>query len=95
MVFLTGQDEIEAMAATIRTTAKDPKLSRFPSIKVMPLYAALPSELQMDVFKPVAPNVRKVVLSTNVAETSLTISGIRYVIDSGMVKARQVFFFLI
>lgn len=88
LVFLTGQEEIETMTATIRSTSKDPKLSRYPNIKVIPLYASLPSESQMEVFKPASPNYRKVILSTNVAETSLTISGIRYVIDSGMVKAR-------
>lgn len=42
----------------------------------------------MDVFLPSAPNTRKIILSTNIAETSLTISGIKYVIDSGMVKRR-------
>lgn len=42
----------------------------------------------MDVFVPSSPNTRKVILSTNIAETSLTISGIKYVIDSGVVKRR-------
>lgn len=87
-MFLTGQDEIESMTSTIRSTAKDPKLSKYPALKVIPLYAALPSESQMEVFKPAPPNCRKVILSTNVAETSLTINGIKYVIDSGMVKEK-------
>lgn len=42
----------------------------------------------MDVFVSSSPNTRKVILSTNIAETSLTISGIKYVIDSGVVKRR-------
>ena len=59
-----------------------------PGIKVFPLYAALAASKQLEVFQPGAPNVRKIILSTNIAETSVTISGIKYVIDSGMVKAR-------
>lgn len=52
------------------------------------MYAQLPQNRQMDVFLPSAPNTRKVILSTNIAETSLTIPGIKYVIDSGVVKRR-------
>lgn len=57
-------------------------------MRVYPLYAQLTQSRQMDVFVPSAPNTRKVILSTNIAETSLTISGIKYVIDSGFVKRR-------
>lgn len=57
-------------------------------MRVYPLYAQLSQSRQMDVFVPSAPNTRKVILSTNIAETSLTISGIKYVIDSGFVKRR-------
>ena len=46
----------------------------------------LPTDLQAKVFEPTPPNARKVVLSTNIAETSLTIEGTVYVIDSGLVK---------
>lgn len=59
-----------------------------PALRVFPLYAQLAQNRQMDVFVPSASNTRKVVLSTNIAETSLTISGIKYVIDSGVVKRR-------
>ena len=57
-------------------------------MRVYPLYAQLAQNRQMDVFLPSAPNTRKIILSTNIAETSLTISGIKYVIDSGAVKRR-------
>lgn len=57
-------------------------------MRVCPLYAQLAQNRQMDVFVPSSPNTRKVILSTNIAETSLTISGIKYVIDSGVVKRR-------
>ena len=53
-----------------------------------PLYANLPQNQQLDAFSQPPPGTRKVVLSTNIAETSVTIDGIRYVIDCGRVKAR-------
>jgi len=56
---------------------------------IVPLYSLLPSEKQMEVFKPPPINARLVVVATNVAETSLTIPGIRYVIDCGRVKEVQ------
>jgi hypothetical protein len=54
----------------------------------MPLHAGLTSEEQMAIFSPPPPRTRKVVISTNIAEASVTIDGIRYVIDSGFVKVR-------
>ncbi|KAJ7044117.1 P-loop containing nucleoside triphosphate hydrolase protein [Mycena alexandri] len=56
---------------------------------IVPLYSLLPSEKQMLVFKPPPPGCRLVVVSTNVAETSLTIPGIRYVVDCGRAKERR------
>ncbi|KAH8104549.1 P-loop containing nucleoside triphosphate hydrolase protein [Cristinia sonorae] len=56
---------------------------------IVPLYALLPSEKQMRVFQPPPSDHRLVVVSTNVAETSLTIPGIRYVVDCGRAKERR------
>ncbi|KAF8630939.1 hypothetical protein AX17_005296 [Amanita inopinata Kibby_2008] len=56
---------------------------------IVPLYSLLPSERQMRVFQPPPPDCRLVVVSTNVAETSLTIPGIRYVVDCGRAKERH------
>ncbi|KAJ7095872.1 P-loop containing nucleoside triphosphate hydrolase protein [Mycena belliarum] len=56
---------------------------------IVPLYSLLPSEKQMLVFKAPPPGCRLVVVSTNVAETSLTIPGIRYVVDCGRAKERR------
>ena len=56
---------------------------------VCPIFAALPTEDQMRAFEPAPAGHRKVILATNIAETSLTINGIRYVIDSGLVKIRK------
>lgn len=87
LIFLTGQEEIESCAHQIRMLSKDPEVEG-PPVKVCALYAAQPSMQQMAVFQPAPVGTRKVVISTNIAETSVTISGIKYVIDGGMVKSR-------
>lgn len=85
LVFLTGQDEIESMAENLTETCR--KLgSRIKEMIICPIYANLPSDLQQRIFEPTPPNARKVVLATNIAETSITIDGIVYVIDPGFVK---------
>jgi ATP-dependent RNA helicase DHX37/DHR1 len=53
---------------------------------IVPLYSLLPSEKQMDVFNPPPSDARLVVVATNVAETSVTIPGINYVVDCGRMK---------
>lgn len=85
LVFLTGQDEIEAAEQQLTDTAR--KLgNRVKELIVCPIYANLPSDLQSKIFEPTPNGARKVVLATNIAETSLTIDGIIYVIDPGYVK---------
>lgn len=85
LVFLTGQDEIEAAEQQLTDTAR--KLgNRIKELLICPIYANLPSELQAKIFEPTPEGARKVVLATNIAETSLTIDGIVYVIDPGFVK---------
>lgn len=59
-----------------------------PDLKALPLHAGLTTEMQMAVFEPPPPRTRKVIVSTNVAEASVTIDGIKYVVDSGLVKVR-------
>ncbi|KAI5089266.1 putative ATP-dependent RNA helicase DHX33, partial [Silurus meridionalis] len=88
LVFMTGQEEIEALARTCRDIAKHLPETCGPMI-VIPLYASLPPAQQLRVFYPAPKGCRKVILSTNIAETSITISGIKYVIDTGMVKAKR------
>ncbi|KAG4076501.1 hypothetical protein HA402_014465 [Bradysia odoriphaga] len=87
LIFLTGQEEIENMAAQIRSIVKSNEIGG-PMIRVFPLYAQMNQNKQLEVFQPSTNNYRKVILSTNIAETSLTIKGIKYVIDSGMVKRK-------
>ncbi|XP_051138869.1 pre-mRNA-splicing factor ATP-dependent RNA helicase DEAH10-like isoform X1 [Andrographis paniculata] len=87
LVFLTGQEEIESMQRLVQE-----RLPKLPESKqnllVVPIFASLPSEKQMKVFMPAPTGFRKVILATNIAETSVTIPGIKYVIDPGMVKVR-------
>ncbi|KAM9923302.1 hypothetical protein OXX59_005264 [Metschnikowia pulcherrima] len=85
LVFLTGQEEIETMAETLND-ACDKLGSSIKPLIVAPIYANLPPAQQAKIFEPTPPNARKVVLATNIAETSITINGISYVIDPGYVK---------
>lgn len=55
---------------------------------VAPIYSNLPSELQAKIFAPAPMNARKIVLATNIAETSITIDGVVFVIDPGFVKQK-------
>jgi len=85
LVFLTGQEEIET-AAEILTQRAQALGSRIPELIVCPIFANLPSEQQAKIFEKTPKGARKVVLATNIAETSLTIDGICYVIDTGFNK---------
>lgn len=87
LLFLTGQEEIES-ASRILKQCKELFPPHWKSLIICPLFAALPSHQQHKVFLPTPTNSRKVILSTNIAETSLTLPGVKYVIDTGMVKAR-------
>jgi len=59
---------------------------KVPELIILPIYSALPSEVQSRVFEPNPPGARKVVIATDVAETRPTIPGIYYVIDPGFAK---------
>ena len=87
LLFLTGREEIDTALQMIadRAAALHP---RAQSILSLPLYAGLTSEQQLYVFEPAPENTRKVIVSTNIAEASVTIDGIVYVIDCGFVKLR-------
>jgi ATP-dependent RNA helicase DHR2 len=88
LVFLTGQETVEALEHLVNEYAMgmDPSL---PKILVLPLFAALPQAAQQRVFAPAPPRTRKIVLSTNIAETSVTVSGVRHVVDCGKAKVKQ------
>ena len=88
LVFLTGQEEIESVAQTIKDIGLTLP-SSLPNLTICPLYASLPHSQQLRAFRETPSGYRKVVLSTNIAETSVTIRGIKYVVDTGKVKAKK------
>ncbi|KAL2070431.1 hypothetical protein VTL71DRAFT_13457 [Oculimacula yallundae] len=85
LLFLTGQEEIDTSCEILfeRMKALGPSV---PELIILPVYSALPSEMQSKIFDPAPPGCRKVVIATNIAETSITIDHIYYVIDPGFVK---------
>lgn len=87
LLFLTGQEEIDTACEVLyeRMKALGPEV---PELIILPIYSALPSEMQTRIFEPAPPGSRKVVIATNIAETSLTIDGIFYVVDPGFVKQK-------
>ena len=89
LVFLPGQYEIEKAKRMIEDWFDDEHSHYRYDLRVFPLYAALPAEQQAFVFQPVHSNTRKVVIATNIAETSVTVSGIRYVVDPGFTKEKS------
>jgi len=97
LVFLTGEEEIEDACRTIRAVAQDlcEMDSTVGPLLVVPLYSSLPAVQQQRIFDPAppprragGPPGRKIVVSTNIAETSLTIDGIVYVVDPGFSKQK-------
>uniref|UniRef100_A0A4W3GFG3 Activating signal cointegrator 1 complex subunit 3 n=1 Tax=Callorhinchus milii TaxID=7868 RepID=A0A4W3GFG3_CALMI len=88
LVFLTGQEEIETTCEMLQDRCR--RLgSKIAELLVLPIYANLPSDMQAKIFLPTPPGARKVVVATNIAETSLTIDGIIYVIDPGFCKQKS------
>ncbi|KDR82656.1 hypothetical protein GALMADRAFT_32856, partial [Galerina marginata CBS 339.88] len=85
LVFLTGQEEIEACHENLQETARALG-NKIRELIICPIYANLPSEMQAKIFEPTPEGARKVVLATNIAETSITIDGVVFVIDPGFVK---------
>ncbi|EIW85298.1 P-loop containing nucleoside triphosphate hydrolase protein [Coniophora puteana RWD-64-598 SS2] len=87
LVFLTGKEEIERFLEDILEMI--PTLPRgAPRLQLLPLHAGLSTDEQLGVFNPAQLGFRKVIASTNIAEASVTIDGIKYVVDCGFVKIR-------
>ncbi|KAL8249631.1 hypothetical protein R6Q59_006499 [Mikania micrantha] len=91
LIFMTGQDEIEAtcyalsdrMEKLISTTR-----AKVSSLLILPIYSQLPADLQAKIFQKPEDGARKCIVATNIAETSLTVDGIYYVIDPGYGKMK-------
>ncbi|CDR96012.1 DEAH box RNA helicase, putative [Babesia bigemina] len=90
LIFMTGQDDINATCELLDMKLYKVMMSSnsndLQPFCVLPIYSQLPSELQQRVFKKYP--YRKVIVSTNIAETSLTLDGIKFVIDSGFCKLK-------
>eukprot|EP00200_Dunaliella_tertiolecta_P008619 CAMPEP_0202370528 /NCGR_PEP_ID=MMETSP1127-20130417/2125_1 /ASSEMBLY_ACC=CAM_ASM_000462 /TAXON_ID=3047 /ORGANISM="Dunaliella tertiolecta, Strain CCMP1320" /LENGTH=1402 /DNA_ID=CAMNT_0048966503 /DNA_START=21 /DNA_END=4229 /DNA_ORIENTATION=- len=90
LIFMTGQEEIEAtcFALAERLEQMTSAGQTVPELMVLPIYSTLPSDLQAKIFDPAPEGTRKCIVSTNIAETSLTVDGILYVVDTGYVKMK-------
>ncbi|KAL8239714.1 hypothetical protein R6Q59_016281 [Mikania micrantha] len=91
LIFMTGQDEIEAtcyalserMEQLVSTTR-----AKVSNLLILPIYSQLPADLQAKIFQKPEDGARKCIVATNIAETSLTVDGIYYVIDTGYGKMK-------
>ncbi|KAF0990878.1 hypothetical protein HZS_844, partial [Henneguya salminicola] len=87
LVFLTGQEEIENCQEMLHERIR--KLgSKIGELIILTIYSNLPTDLQAKIFETTPEDARKIILATNIAETSLTIDGIVYVIDPGFCKQK-------
>jgi ATP-dependent RNA helicase DHX8/PRP22 len=86
LCFLTGQDEIESVAERLHQWTTSEDLEGMPPLIITVIFGALPQENQSTVFDKTPKGSRKVVLATNIAETSITINDLYYVVDCGFCK---------
>ncbi|CCD25313.1 DEAH-box RNA helicase PRP16 NDAI_0E04960 [Naumovozyma dairenensis CBS 421] len=97
LIFMTGQEDIETAADSVKEKLLNVYMKKYGistfdeinDIEILQIYSALPANIQNKIFqKYLNENKRKIVIATNIAETSLTIDGIRYVIDCGYSKLK-------
>ncbi|GMR44151.1 hypothetical protein PMAYCL1PPCAC_14346, partial [Pristionchus mayeri] len=86
LIFMPGQEDIEVKCALIKERLSG--LDEAPPLDVLPIYSQLPSDLQAKIFQRDPGGMRKAVVATNIAETSLTPDGILFVIDPGYCKLK-------
>ncbi|GBG34409.1 ATP-dependent RNA helicase DHX8 [Hondaea fermentalgiana] len=85
LLFLTGQEEIDTACEVLYQRMQ--RLGRSaPPLIILPAYGSLPSEMQSRIFEPAPRGSRKLIVATNIAEASITVDGIHYVVDPGMSK---------
>ena len=86
LIFMSGQGDIQCTCNTIAQRMSE--LKDCPPMLLLPMYSSLASVQQARIFKSAQKGVRKCIVSTNIAETSLTVDGVKYVIDSGYCKVK-------
>ncbi|GAA6058650.1 hypothetical protein JCM10212_004061 [Sporobolomyces blumeae] len=86
LIFMTGQEDIEATCDVINERLA--QVDDVPPLAVLPIYSQMPADLQAKIFAPTEDGRRKCIVATNIAETSLTVDGIMYVIDAGYSKLK-------
>ncbi|XP_052872660.1 pre-mRNA-splicing factor ATP-dependent RNA helicase PRP16 [Anopheles cruzii] len=86
LVFMPGQEDIEVTCEVLAERLEE--IDNAPALSILPIYSQLPSDLQAKIFHRSTDGTRKCVVATNIAETSLTVDGITYVIDSGYCKLK-------
>ncbi|KAI9350480.1 P-loop containing nucleoside triphosphate hydrolase protein [Zopfochytrium polystomum] len=87
LVFMTGQEDIEVTCQVINGLAESHNDDVAP-LSVLPIYSQLPADLQAKIFERADNSARKCIVATNIAETSLTVDGIMYVVDTGFSKVK-------
>ncbi|KAJ1919741.1 hypothetical protein H4219_001770 [Mycoemilia scoparia] len=86
LVFMTGQEDIETCCEVVKERLK--QVDQHPPLTVLPIYSQLPADMQAKIFEKSDDDSRKVVVATNIAETSLTVDGVMYVVDTGYYKLK-------
>ena len=86
LVFMTGQEDIEVTCQVLQERLS--QLDDAPPLLVLPIYSQMPADLQAKIFDPSENGERKCIVATNIAETSLTVDGIMYVVDAGYSKLK-------
>ncbi|KAF8213824.1 P-loop containing nucleoside triphosphate hydrolase protein [Mycena galopus ATCC 62051] len=86
LVFMTGQEDIEITCQVVNERLS--QLIEPAPLAVLPIYSQMPADLQARIFEPTSDGRRKVIVATNIAETSLTVDGILYVVDAGYSKLK-------
>ncbi|KAK6541176.1 DEAH-box RNA helicase prp16, variant 2 [Orbilia ellipsospora] len=86
LVFMTGQEDIEATCEVVAERLA--QLDDPPKLAILPIYSQMPADLQAKIFEKAEGGARKVIVATNIAETSLTVDGIMFVVDAGYSKLK-------
>lgn len=86
LIFMTGQEDIECTCSVLNERLE--QLDNVNELMVLPIYSQMPADLQAKIFDKTKDNTRKCIVATNIAETSLTVDGIIYVVDTGYSKLK-------